>query len=625
MSRALLDANTSNSILIDCGGRILAVNQVAARRLGRPAGDLLGLCLYDLFPEELAAARKHHADEAIATGKAVRFTDCNADRCFDIVVHPICDAGGEVTRLAVHAADITESRRAEDALRESEERFRQLLEGAADALHLHDTDGRMIEVNQEACVSLGYTREELLKASVFDIVADISPDNLRRLWERVERTGPVNNEALHRRKDGSTFPVEARIAPFEYRGRKLRLVLARDITERRKAEEALRASEEQLRQAQKMEAVGRLAGGIAHDFNNQLTVVLGYSDIVLHMLEHDHPARSAVEEIAKAAERSATVTNHLLSFSRKQILHSTVVEPTRVLADLRMPLSHIIGEDIRLTFALSSGAGAVKTDKGLFEQAIMNLVVNARDAMPHGGELTIETRDLVLDESRAKEYGGMAPGRYVCVSVTDTGVGMDEYTLQHAFDPFFTTKPVSRGTGLGLAMVYGYVKQSGGHIRVSSEVGKGSMFSFCFPAAAGEEAARHISQPDGRGSETILLVEDDDSVRAFAEKVLLRYGYTVIAARTPGDALEKAASAAEPPAILVTDMVMPGMSGIELAQRFASMWPATKVLYITGYVNDTVAGGAADIAREMLIPKPFTPEVLARGIRRALDSAVSPA
>jgi signal transduction histidine kinase len=426
--------------------------------------------------------------------------------------------------------------------------------------------------------------------------------------------GPITHTGLvHRRKDGTLLDVEVSTDEITFEGRPARLVLARDVTTRRHLEE-------QLRQSQKMEAVGRLAGGVAHDFNNLLTAILGYCQLLERQLADQESLQSDVQEIRRAGERAASLTQQLLAFSRKQVLRAALVDVNVLVADLEKMLRRMIGEDIELVTVLRDDAALVRADPNQFEQVILNLAVNARDAMPQGGRLTIETACVELDDAYAREHLPALPGRYVMLAVTDTGAGIDAETRTHLFEPFFTTKGVGRGTGLGLATVYGIVKQFGGYIWVYSEPGHGSTFKIYLPEARDEREPRAAPPPAPRGgSETVLLVEDEATVRALARKALRAHGYTVLEARAGAEALDVRAGHAGPVHLLLTDVVMPGMSGRELAERITRAHQGTRVLYMSGYTDDAVLRHGVLERGTAYIQKPFTPDVLARRVREVLD------
>jgi PAS domain S-box-containing protein len=394
--------------------------------------------------------------------------------------------------------------------------------------------------------------------------------------------------------------------------------------ERTRTEQALRHSEDQLRQSQKMDAIGRLAGGVAHDINNLLTVIMGQTDFVLKRLEAQHPLRKQLEEASKAAERAAKLPRQLLAFSRKQVLQPVVVNLNTVVDNVTSMLRMMIGEDIELSTVLDPALGRVKVDPGQVEQVIMNLAVNARDAMPQGGHLTIDTANVELDAAYARLHSGVVPGSYVMLAVSDTGCGMDAEVRSHLFEPFFTTKEQGKGTGLGLSTVYGIVKQSGGYVWVYSEPGQGATFKIYFPRL--EEAALAPAQPPGprpeRGHETVLLVEDDPQVRSLAGQILRENGYRVLEASDGREACGMTDTHPEPIKLLVTDVVMPRMSGRELAERLTASLPGLRVLYMSGYTDSAIAHHGVLDAEKVLLQKPFTEDALVRKVRDVLDSVV---
>ncbi len=385
--------------------------------------------------------------------------------------------------------------------------------------------------------------------------------------------------------------------------------------------EALRRSEEQFLQSQKLEAVGRLAGGVAHDFNNLLTAIGGYSELSLRRLSSDDPLTSYLKEIKRASERAASLTRQLLAFSRKQIMQPKVLDLNSVITDLQGMLSRIIGEDIKQILTLSSNLGSVKADPGQLEQVIMNLAVNAKDAMPLGGKLIIETANRYLDEAYSEQHIAVAPGPFVMLAISDTGIGMDEATQKQIFEPFFTTKPVGKGTGLGLSMVYGIVKQSAGSIWVYSEVGKGTTFKLYFPMvdeSIEKYETTHASGEIPRGTETILLVEDAESVRNLARDTLNIGGYEVLDAESGAAAMLICEQHREPIHLLLTDVVMPEMSGPELAQCLLVQHPEMRVLYMSGYVQDAIVHHGVLDEGINFIEKPFSPEALSLKVLEVL-------
>jgi two-component system, cell cycle sensor histidine kinase and response regulator CckA len=376
---------------------------------------------------------------------------------------------------------------------------------------------------------------------------------------------------------------------------------------------------------QKLESLGRLAGGIAHDFNNMLTAINGYSDLTLRRLPEDHAVRRNIEEIKKAGERSAQLTNQLLAFSRRQLLQPEIVDLNDVIADTTGMLERVIGEDIELVTRLHPKVGCIKADKGQISQIIMNLVVNARDAMHEGGRLAISTSNVFADPAFAKKHAGLLPGAYVKLAVADTGAGISEADRQHIFEPFFTTKDVGKGTGLGLATVYGIIKQSGGSINVVSDVGKGTTFELLFPRVVRDSRPPVVSP--GRpprlpiGPETLLLVEDEDVVRSFLKQLLEACGYKVIATADGASALELCQKSSEPIDLLITDVVMPQMGGRQLAEKLVEFMPQLPVLFVSGYTDDALVRESVLDADVDFIKKPFTLEHVSRKVRELLDSS----
>jgi signal transduction histidine kinase/ActR/RegA family two-component response regulator len=430
----------------------------------------------------------------------------------------------------------------------------------------------------------------------------------------------------HRKKDGTIIDVEITSHPLSFAGRGAELVLANDITERKRAEEALHHSEAQLRQALKMEAVGKLAGGVAHDFNNLLTAINGYSEMCLRRLKPADPIYRHVEEIHKAGERASVLTRQLLAFSRKQILQPQVMDLNQIVVELSKMLQRLIGEDVDLMMGLEANLGKIKADPNQIEQVLMNLSVNARDAMPKGGKLTIGTSNVHLNEDFADRHLAVPPGDYVMLAVSDTGCGMDETTQARIFEPFFTTKEVGKGTGLGLATVYGIVKQSGGSVWVYSEVGHGTTFKVYFPCVQGA-AEKHeaISEEPEllEGVETILLVEDEEVVRQMAMEILQECGYRVLQSPDGHAALRLVQQHPGEIHLMLTDVVMPRMSGRELAEQMTRLRADMKVLYMSGYTDDAIVHHGVLDEGMAFIGKPFTMDALARKVRETLDAPVA--
>jgi PAS domain S-box-containing protein len=512
----------------------------------------------------------------------------------------------------------------EERLRESEERFRTMTESAVDAVVTADGNGDIVSWNRGARAVFGYEPEEVLGTPLARLV----PEHLRETdaQGRPRIASAEMAPALERpvelsgvRKDTRTFPIELSLARWETRLGSFLTVIIRDITERRQLEE-------QFRQAQKMESVGRLAGGLAHDFNNLLTVIGGHADLLHERLRPEDPLRLRVGRIQEAATHAADLTRQLLAFSRKQMLAPKVLDLNAIVVEIEPMLRRLIGEDIDLIAAPARDLGSVKADPAQIKQILLNLAVNARDAMPQGGKLTIETDDVDLDERYARLHPELPPGRYVMIAVTDTGIGMDEATRSRIFEPFFTTKAPGRGTGLGLSTVYGIVKQSSGHISVYSEPGRGTAFKVYLPRVeepAETAAAAAVAGARG-GSETILVVEDNEMVRTVTCEILKRHGYTVVEARHGVDALDIARRYHGHIHLLLTDVVMPEMGGPELVSRLAPLRPRMKIVYVSGYTADAIDHqGMLNEGIEFL-SKPVGLETLVRKVRAVLDARGRP-
>lgn len=522
-------------------------------------------------------------------------------------------------------------RRLKGALHQSEKKYRQLWETSTDAVIFMDTDRRIRFANPAIADVFGYAPEEVIGRDI----AMLQPERLRQghrdgvaryMRTSVKKVNWRATELVGLRKDGTEVPIEIAFSDMQMDGKHWFVGFMRDITERKKAEEALHQSEERLRQSQKMEAIGMLAGGIAHDFNNLLTAITGYSELLLGQMPPDSRARKNAEGIRKAAFRAASLTQQLLAFSRRQILTSKVLNLNAVVMDLEPMLRRLIGEDIEIKIVPGSALGQVQADLSQIEQIVLNLVVNARDAMPKGGRLTIETANVEWDETYAGRHETFQPGSYVLVAVSDTGCGMDEPTRSRIFEPFFTTKEPGKGTGLGLATVYGIVKQSDGYVWVYSEPGQGSVFKIYLPrlkhvSDKGSTEAGRALPP--RGTETILLVEDEEFVRTLVGDIFEENGYTVLRASHSDEAFRISGQHEGPIHLMVTDVVLPGMSGRELAERLASSRPKMKVLYISGYTDDAVVRHGVLAESVAFLQKPFTPEVLLRKVREVLEASVN--
>ena len=546
-------------------------------------------------------------DQAVATMKA------GASEYF---------AKGQLKRLLPAIERELREAKARAALRASQASYGTLVEHAPVGIYRSTPQGKVLSVNAAVVRMLGYdSAAEVLRLDMArDVYAD--PAERQRLVDRDTYTDRQYDdvEATWKRKDGHLLTVQLSVRAVRNGTGHVEYyeTFVRDVTDQRRLQQ-------QLLQSQKMEAVGRLAGGIAHDFNNLLTVITSYSDLLLEDLGTDDPKRSDVEQVRKAADGAAALTRQLLAFSRQQVVEPRVVSLNAVVESLQKILRRVLGEDVDLATTPGADLGAVRADVGQLEQVLMNLAVNARDAMPTGGKLTIETDNVEHDPAFARGQGAAAVRQFVMLAVTDTGVGMDEATKARIFEPFFTTKAPGKGTGLGLATVYGIVQQSGGFIWVYSEPGHGTTFKIYLPRvdAPAEGAVVAAVGPVARGTETVLLAEDSAAVRAVARQVLERQGYTVLEAPDGELALQLAQRHSGPIHLLLTDVVMPGMSGRQLADRLALARPDMKVLYASGYTDDSVVRHGVLEEGTPYLQKPFTPESLARKVRDVLDSSKS--
>ncbi|HEY3011899.1 MAG TPA: ATP-binding protein, partial [Gemmatimonadales bacterium] len=525
--------------------------------------------------------------------------------------------------LASRAALSVDNARLYRVAQEADERYGMLFGSNPQPMWVFDVDTlAFLEVNEAAVRHYGYTRDEFLSMTIMDL---LPPEDAPGLHHGLEPTGSQRGEVAltqHRRKDGTIIDMELVSHEMELDDRRARLVLATDISERTRTRAALHQSEEQLRQAQRMDAAGRLAGGVAHDFNNLLTTIRGFSDLLLRDIpEHDR-RRKDLEQIRKAADRGAALTRQLLSFGRQQTLEPRSIELNSVVSNMEGLIQRLIGADIKLVTQLRSGLGEVKMDPGQLEQVLVNLVLNARDAMVTGGTLTIETGERQISGSTRGR--SVKPGRYIVLAVSDTGSGMDGDTLSHVFEPFFTSQAPGHRTGLGLSIVYGIVKQSGGVVRVSSEPGLGTTVKVFLPKGEGEEPGSGEAPISLRGEETVLVVEDEDGVRELLWKILTEHGHTVLEARHGRDALTVAAGYDHPIQLLVSDVVMPEMGAGELVDQLLAGRPDLKVLFISGYTNDEVVRRGVTRKDAAFIQKPFTVEELMTQVREVLDGTENP-
>ena len=617
---AFEDTNVA-MVLLDLNHRFVRVNTAFARLFGYSQEEMLGMSMPDItHPDDLAEsfARREallRGDSHFVQEKRYVHRDGHDLRCVTNV-SLVRDASGKPQLYVGQVQNLTAQKQAETDLRASEGRLQAFFDSTTVAMVEVSPDARYLRANAAFYRMFGYTPEELPGLTVADVVFPEDRDAVLAQYGRVGHGETTSYEAdrRYRRKDGS--PLWARVSVVAARDESGRpksvTAVVVDMTERKKLEE-------QFRQAQKMEAVGRLAGGVAHDFNNLLTVINGYGQLLLDQLPQADPTRALVQEMTGAGERAAGLTAQLLAFSRKAVVEPKVLDLNEVVSQSAKLLRRLIGEDITLATALAPGLERVKADPTQVEQVILNLAVNAKDAMPRGGKLTIETRGVRLHQEDATLYPDLSPGRYVQLAVSDTGTGMTDEVKARLFEPFFTTKEQGKGTGLGLSVVHGAVKQSGGRVDVYSELGIGTTFKILLPGVAAAAPASVAVPLAPKGTETVLLVEDEAGVRRFGRLALETQGYTVLEAAGGEEALRVAASHAGPIHLLVTDVVMPKMGGRAVAEALRARHAGLKVLYVSGYADDAVVRHGIVDATDAFLQKPFTPLTLARKVREILD------
>ena len=576
------------------------------------------------YREEIINSRKGDVIEKCIE-KTFRII-CKNGEIKEIEVRPtLLDDG----RIVLILFDITERKRAEEALSHSEEQYRLIAENTKDLICTLDLRGNFHYVSPSFKEVLGYSPEELSGLNAFSLIHPDDRETTMKIYQQALISKEAGNaEFRYRHKNGNWRFFES-VGNWIFNGNgspPQSVLVSRDITERRQAEEKMAALQVQLGHSQRMEAIGRLAGGIAHDINNILAVIQGYSDLCLFNIPKENPVREDIKAITNAVKRATNLISQLLAFSRRQTMKLEVINLNPLLQDLGKMLRRVIGEDVELVTTLPDDLGRVKADPGQIEQILLNLAVNARDAMPSGGKLTIETANVTLKETYSQNHMGLTPGHYVMISITDTGLGMTQEVKERIFEPFFTTKEIGKGTGLGLSMVYGIVKQSGGHIGVDSEPGKGATFRIYLPRVdepVVEVDEKEIAGPP-LGNETILVVEDEEEVRKLVARSLKKQGYKVLEASQGKEAFSLCEEQGGPIHLMVTDVVMPEMTGVELAKHIKQVYPEMKVLYMSGYTSDRVAINCEKVEKGIeFIQKPFTVYKLARKIREVLDKQFS--
>jgi nitrogen fixation negative regulator NifL len=622
---AALEQAAVSVVITDVDGTIQYVNAAFEALTGYTAAEAVGKNPRILKSGQQDAAFYREMWSTLSRGQpwTARFTNRRKDgELFHqlTTVSVVRDPTGAIVNYVSVGRDISREISLEAQLVQALEYARTVVQASPVGTITYKASGDAVTANAAASTIVGGTIEQL-EAQNFRQLESWRRSGLLDAAERALASGEEQNtETQFTTTFGREVAVESRFIPFLFDGESHLLAMFTDVTQRKRANEELGILEKQFRQAQKMEAVGRLAGGVAHDFNNLMSVVISYAELMASDLEPKDPMRTDVEEIRTAGLRAAHLTRQLLAFSRQQVLESRVIDLNELLTDFEKMLRRLLGADIELVLFPGTRLWPVEADPGQLGQILMNLVINARDAMPQGGRLLIETKNLRLAAELATIHGAVPPGSYVMLSVSDTGVGMDEETEAKIFEPFFTTKEEGKGTGLGLATVLGIVKQSGGHIWVKSQKGAGTTFFVCLARVTGALGPSASLPPAeaARGTGTILLVEDDDQVRTLARGILRRSGYVILEASNAGEALLICEKEGPRIHLLLTDVVMPRMSGPELAERLGRSRPEMKILFMTGYTDDSaLRHGVVDPGVEIL-QKPFTPSSLTEKVRRVL-------
>lgn len=631
-----LSEQSLQGIYIIKDGKMIFANDMVCEITGYSQDEIL-----DWSPGEVI--KLVHPDDKDFVLKQMRRKQAGDSEVVPLYEFRIIDKKGKIKWLLLHSKtiryeggtaleavimDITKRKMAEEALRDSEKKFSTIFYASPNSITISVIgDGRFIEVNESFLRLTGYTREEVIGHTSLELNIWAKSEDRDFVTRGLQAHGAVRNlEVEFRVKSGETRQGLFSGEVIHLGGEPYLLAVTNDISEIKQTQDALKETEGQLRQMQKMEAMGRLAGGVAHDFNNLLTVIIGYSALISRRLTKDNPLWENIQEIGKAGSQASTLTRQLLAFSRKQVLQPRVLNINNVVANVEKMIRRLIGEDIELVSVLYPDLGQIKADPGQIEQVIMNLVVNARDAMPRGGRIIIETSNVNLDKLHARQHLQMEPGSYIMLAVSDDGCGMEKETLSHVFEPFYTTKEKGKGTGLGLSTVYGIVKQSGGYIRAYSEPGRGTTFKIYMPRVekSTEPAQEETPYEDlPCGFETILLVEDEDMVRKLIHSILQMCGYNVLVARNGGEAILICEQHKDPIQLMLTDIVMPIIDGPNLAKRLEGLRPDMKVLYMSGYTDNVVILQGILGSDLPFLQKPITPESLTNKVREVLGRSMS--
>ena len=631
----LFDSMVQGVYVVDPQDRVILANKSAVKYSGLIHDQLVNTNFTSLglefFHED--GSRFAHADMPIGiartTGRPVTnvimgifIPNEGIFRWLSVDAVPMLERGsGKPHHVLFIVSDISERMQAEEQIR----MLMYSIDVHRDSFYWVDKESRIVYINDATCAELGYSKEELIGKHITFIDPRMSKESLQRIWNNLKRQGACSFETVHRRKDGSDIPIEVRITYLRFRGKEYCIGYGRDISERIRAEQERARLEDQIRQAQRMESIGRLAGGLAHDFNNLLTAISGHISLALMDLDPVDPICVNLAEASKATESAASLTQQLLTLSRSPILNPRALNLNELITNTRRMIGRLVGDDIRVTALLKSKSAIIKADPGQIEQIIINLAINASDAMPEGGALTIETRTVQVKEREYSAYPNVKPGKYILLAIKDTGQGMSEESKKHLFEPFYTTKEVGKGTGLGLATVYGAVIKNHGFIDVDSRIGSGTIFRILFPQVDETPLATWKREMDKRdlpkGSETIILVEDEKIVREMTLKLLKRLGYKVIAYSNGEKAILSLQNSVSPIQLLLTDIILPGMNGHTLAKQLTALRPKLKVLFTSGYAENLIARRGIRDQGINFIAKPYSPQDLAKKIREILDGS----
>jgi PAS domain S-box-containing protein len=606
-------------IILDRSRRIADLNRAAEAIIGRGRANAAGEPIQQVLP-----GWPPEIDTEVR--QDITLSSPGSRRIYDVRITPIQVTGERLTGYVVVLRDVTRKRQAEAALRDSERQYRELVENAPDLICRYGLDGRILSVNQAGLDLIGYTSESLVGRPLLDLVAPESREHATALFSGAQSDRPTERTEVAFIASGGQPVVLELVTWVQHRdGVPIAMqAIGRDVTERHRLED-------ELRQAQRMEAVGKLAGGVAHDFNNLLTAILGFASLAEAEQEEGSPLREYLSQIRRSGEQAAALTRQLLAFGRRQMLRPVDLDLNLVVDDTHKMLRRLIGEDVELIVQLASDLKMVRADRSQVEHVIVNLAVNARDAMPRGGRLTIRTENVMIERA-SPAVPGPAAGAYAGLIVEDTGEGIHPAVLGRIFEPFYTTKAFGRGSGLGLATVYGIVKQSKGDVQVRSTPGRGTSFTVLLPAvtpAVATEAAtteghdQETSAPTASGA-SVLIVEDDDGVRKFTAQVLRDAGWTALEAADPGEALAIASCESQPIDLLLTDVVLPGLNGNELAERVCTLRPGLRVLFMSGYAPEEIVANGALPMGEQLIRKPFAPSVLRQRVAQMVRQTSEP-